>query len=44
MSRVKRDGNPFKSMLWLMQKYVVDYFIVAGNGSEQEKHQLPRTY
>ena len=43
MSRVKRDGNPFKSMIWLMQKYVIDYFIVTGNGSEQERHVLPWT-
>ena len=24
MSRMKQDGNPFKSMIWIMQNYRID--------------------
>ena len=43
MSRVKRDGNPYKAMIWLMQKYTINYLIICGNGSEHERHVLPWT-
>tara|TARA_E500000331_G_scaffold199206_1_gene191355 strand:- start:51 stop:1841 length:1791 start_codon:yes stop_codon:yes gene_type:complete len=43
MSRVKRDGNPFKVMIWIMQNYRIDVLVTCGNGSEQENHKLPWT-
>ena len=43
MSRMKRDGNPYKAMIWLMNNYRIDKLIVCGNGSEQERHKLPWT-
>ena len=43
MSRMKRDGNPFKSMIWIMQNYQIDTLVICGNGSEQERHVLPWT-
>ena len=43
MSRVKREGNPYKAMIWLMQKYTINYLIICGNGSEHERHVLPWT-
>ena len=43
MSRMKRDGNPYKSMIWIMQKYKIDYLVICGNGSESENHRLPWT-
>ena len=43
MSRVKRDGNPYKAMIWLMQKYTIDFLVIGGNGSDTERHFLPWT-
>ena len=43
MSRMKRDGNPYKSMIWLMNHYQIDKLIICGNGSEHERHVLPWT-
>jgi len=43
MSRMKRDGNPFKAMIWIMQNYKIDTLVLCGNGSENETHSLPWT-
>ena len=43
MSRMIRDGNPYKSMIWIMQKYQIDTLVICGNGSEHERHVLPWT-
>ncbi len=41
MSRNKRDANPFRGMLYLMENYHVDELIIGGTG--QEDHHLPWT-
>jgi len=43
MSRQKRDGNPFKAMIWIMNHYRVDTLVICGTGSEPEHHSLPWT-
>ena len=43
MSRMKRDGNPFKAMIWIMNHYRVDTLVICGTGSEPEKSPLPWT-
>jgi len=41
LSRSKYDGNPFRGMLDIMQKWHVDELVIAGTG--QEEHKLPWT-
>lgn len=41
LSRQKYDGNPFRGMLDIMQKWHVDELVIAGTG--QEDHKLPWT-
>lgn len=41
LSRMKYDGNPFRGMLDIMQKWHVDELVIAGTG--QEEHHLPWT-
>jgi carbamoyltransferase len=41
LSRFKRDGNPFRAMLKIMDKNHVDLLIIGGTG--QEEHRLPWT-
>jgi carbamoyltransferase len=41
LSRSKYDGNPFRGMLDIMQKWHVDELVIAGTG--QEEHRLPWT-
>jgi carbamoyltransferase len=41
LSRSKYDGNPFRGMLDIMQKWPVDELVIAGTG--QEDHKLPWT-
>lgn len=41
LSRMKYDGNPFKGMIDIMQRWHVDELIIAGTG--QEDHKLPWT-
>ena len=41
MSRMKYDGNPFKAMMYIMERYHINAFVIGGTG--QEKHQLPWT-
>lgn len=41
LSRMKYDGNPFRGMLDIIQKWHIDELIIAGTG--QEDHKLPWT-
>ena len=41
MTREKRDGNPFRAMLYLMEDYHIDELVIGGTG--QEDHRLPWT-
>jgi carbamoyltransferase len=41
MSRMKYDGNPFRSMMYIMERYHINELIIAGTG--QESHRLPWT-
>ena len=41
LSRYKHDGNPFKGMLYLIERYSIDELIIGGTG--QEEHRLPWT-
>jgi carbamoyltransferase len=41
MSRMKYDGNPFKAMMYIIERYHINEFIIGGTG--QEKHSLPWT-
>jgi carbamoyltransferase len=41
MSRMKYDGNPFRGMLDIMQRWPIDELVIAGTG--QEDHKLPWT-
>lgn len=41
MSRMKYDGNPFRAMMHIIERYHINEIIIAGTG--QEKHQLPWT-
>ena len=40
-SRLKRDGNPFRGMLYCIERYTIDLLIIGGTG--QENHKLPWT-
>jgi carbamoyltransferase len=41
MSRAKYDGNPFKAMMHIIERYRIDELVIAGTG--QENHRLPWT-
>lgn len=41
LSRMKYDGNPFKSMMYIMERYHINELIIGGTG--QEHHKLPWT-
>ena len=41
LSRFKRDGNPYRAMLKIMDKNHVDLLVIGGTG--QEVHRLPWT-
>ena len=41
MTRAKYDGNPFKAMMYIIDRYHIDELIIAGTG--QEEHRLPWT-
>ncbi len=43
MSRQKRDGNPFRAMLYCMEDHHIDELIICGTGSPHEDHDLPWT-
>ena len=40
-SRSKYDGNPFKAMIFIMDRYHINEFVIGGTG--QENHSLPWT-
>ena len=41
MSRMKYDGNPYKSMIYIMERHHINQLIIGGTG--QEMHRLPWT-
>jgi len=41
MSRQKYDGNPFKAMMHIIERYHINELIIGGTG--QEQHKLPWT-
>ena len=41
VSRQKYDGNPFRAMMYIIDRYHINEFIIAGTG--QENHRLPWT-
>lgn len=41
MTRAKYDGNPFKAMMYIIDRYHINELIIAGTG--QEEHRLPWT-
>ena len=41
MSRSKYDGNPYRGMIYLIDRYKIDELIICGTG--QEEHRLPWT-
>ena len=43
LSRMKRDGNPFRTMVDICSKYKIDELIVGGTNDPNESHSLPWT-
>ena len=43
LSRIKRDGNPFRIMIDICSKYKVDELVICGTNEESENIQLPWT-
>lgn len=41
LSRMKYDGNPFRGMIHILERYKIDEFVIGGTG--QEDHRLPWT-
>jgi carbamoyltransferase len=41
LSRSKRDGNPYRAMIHILEKFPVDHLVIGGTG--QEEHRLPWT-
>ena len=41
LSRSKYDGNPYRGMIYLIDRYKIDELIICGTG--QEEHRLPWT-
>jgi len=41
LSRSKYDGNPYRGMIYLMERYPIHHLVIGGTG--QERHQLPWT-
>lgn len=41
MSRMKYDGNPFRAMMYIIERYHINELIIGGTG--QEQHRLPWT-
>lgn len=41
MTRQKYDGNPFRAMMYIIDRYIINELIIAGTG--QENHRLPWT-
>lgn len=43
LSRFKRDGNPFRTMIDICSKYKIDELIIGGTNDLLESHSLPYT-
>lgn len=43
LSREKRDGNPFRTMIDLCSKYKIDELIIGGTNDESEHNVMPWT-
>jgi len=43
LSRMKRDGNPFRAMIDICSKYKIDELIIGGTGDPRETEELPWT-
>ena len=43
LSRAKRDGNPFRTMVDICSKYKIDELVVGGTNDPNEFHSLPWT-
>lgn len=45
VSRSKYDGNPYKAMIQVLEKYHIDEFLIGGTGStdDYEEHKIPWT-
>jgi carbamoyltransferase len=41
LSRMKRDGNPFRAMIDICSKYKIDELIIGGTNDENENNILP---
>jgi carbamoyltransferase len=41
LSRSKYDGNPYRGMIYLIDRYRIDELLMCGTG--QEEHRLPWT-
>ena len=41
LSRSKYDGNPYRGMIYLIDRYKIDELLMCGTG--QEEHRLPWT-
>ena len=40
MTRAKYDGNPFKAMMHIIDRYHIDELIIAGTGQEESSSSL----
>jgi carbamoyltransferase len=43
LSRLKRDGNPFRAMIDICSKYKVDELVIGGTTDSNESNKLPWT-
>ena len=43
LSRMKRDGNPFRAMIYICSKYKIDELIIGGTNDELENSIMPWT-
>jgi carbamoyltransferase len=43
LSRMKRDGNPFRAMIDICSKYKVDELVIGGTNDPSERNGLPWT-
>lgn len=43
LSRIKRDGSPFRSMIYILEKYKIDELILGGTMDPSEENLTPFT-
>ena len=43
LSRIKRDGNPFRAMVDICSQYKVDELVIGGTNGPSERNELPWT-